>query len=88
MQRSIGSIISISAVPIRIILPIQSIHSNSTLEDLSKNMNKPLDQRRFRGNIWLNGETAWSEFDWIGKIMRIGTAEIEIMEPIDELITV
>lgn len=60
-----------------------SIHANATLEELSKNMNKPLDQRRFRGNIWLNGETAWSEFNWIGKVMRIGTAEIEIIEPIE-----
>ncbi|MDB4017433.1 MOSC domain-containing protein [Amylibacter sp.] len=60
-----------------------SIHTNSTLEDLSKSMNKPLDQRCFRGNIWLNGEAAWSEFDWIGKVIRIGTAELEIIEPIE-----
>ena len=60
-----------------------SIHTNSTLEDLSKSMNKPLDQRCFRGNIWLNEEAAWSEFDWIGKVIRIGTAELEIIEPIE-----
>jgi len=46
-------------------------------------MIKPLDQRCFRGNIWLNGEAAWSEFDWIGKVIRIGTAELEIIEPIE-----
>lgn len=60
-----------------------SIHANSTLEDLSKTMNKTLDQKRFRGNIWLNGETPWSEFNWIGNVMRIGTAEIKIVEPIE-----
>jgi uncharacterized protein YcbX len=60
-----------------------SIHANATLDDLSKTVGHPLDQRRFRGNIWLNDVPAWTEFDWIGKSLRIGTAEFEITKPIE-----
>ena len=46
-------------------------------------MDQPLDQRRFRGNIWLDDMPAWSEFDWLGKSIRVGTAEFNITEPIE-----
>lgn len=60
-----------------------SIHATATLDDLSKTMGQKLDQRRFRGNIWLDGVPAWGEFDWLGKSIRIGTAEFEITKPIE-----
>ena len=60
-----------------------SIHVTATLLDLSKTMRQPLDQRRFRGNIWLDDMIAWSEFDWIGKTISIGTTEIQITGPIE-----
>ncbi len=60
-----------------------SIHATASLDDLSKTMGKKLDQRRFRGNIWLDDIPAWSEFDWLGKSIRIGTAEFEITKPVE-----
>ena len=60
-----------------------SIHATATLNDLSKTMGQPLDQRRFRGNIWLNDVPAWGEHDWIGKSIRIGTAEFDVTKPIE-----
>ncbi|MEM7242667.1 MAG: MOSC N-terminal beta barrel domain-containing protein [Pseudomonadota bacterium] len=63
--------------------PTVSIQSLASLDRLSKAVGQPLDQRRFRGNIWLDGPKAFEEFDWSGKLLRIGQAEIEILEPIE-----
>ena len=63
--------------------PTVSIQSLASLDRLSAAMDHPLDQRRFRGNIWLDGPKAFEEFDWQGKVLRIGAAEIEILEPIE-----
>jgi len=63
-----------------------AIHATASLDALAKTVGQPLDQRRFRGNIWLNDVPAWSEFDWIGKSIRIGTAEFEITKPIERCI--
>jgi uncharacterized protein YcbX len=60
-----------------------SIHATATLANLARTMDQPLDQRRFRGNIWLDYVPAWSEQDWIGKSLRIGTVEFDITEPIE-----
>jgi len=59
-----------------------SILSNASLAALSRAVGGTLDQRRFRGNIWLDGFDPWEEFSWIGKHLRIGGAEFEITEPI------
>jgi uncharacterized protein YcbX len=60
-----------------------SIHTTASMDDLAQTLGQPLDQRRFRGNIWLDGYDAWSEFDWLGKSIRIGTAEFEITKPVE-----
>jgi hypothetical protein len=41
-----------------------------------------LDPRRFRGNLWLDGLAPWEEFDLVGKRLRIGAAELDVVEPI------
>lgn len=33
-----------------------------------------LSIHRWRGNIWIEGDDAWAERDWIGKDIRIGSA--------------
>lgn len=63
--------------------PSLSIHTNASLRALSDAVGSPLDQRRFRGNIWVDGFDAWEEFDWIGKRIRIGTAEFDITKPVE-----
>jgi hypothetical protein len=62
--------------------PSVSVNSISSLNDLSEIMDIKLHPRRFRGNIWIDGLEPWTELNWIGKIIRIGGAKLEVIEPI------
>lgn len=54
----------------------------ASLRALSDKLGQTLDPRRFRGNLWLDGLAPWEEFDLVGKRLRIGEAELEVIEPI------
>lgn len=41
-----------------------------------------LSALRWRGNLLIEGPSAWAETDWIGKRIEVGTVELEIVEPI------
>lgn len=60
-----------------------SLMSHSSLRALSEQAGARLDPRRFRGNLWVDGLAPWEELDWIGKTLSIGTAECEVVEPIE-----
>jgi ferredoxin-NADP reductase/uncharacterized protein YcbX len=60
-----------------------SIVNEATVASLSRAANVTLDPLRFRGNLYLDGLPAWSEFDWIGKRLRVGDVELEVLRPID-----
>ena len=60
-----------------------SLLSLSSIEDLSKKAGSTLDMRRFRGNLWINNSEPYEELNWVGKILRIGEAELEVIEPIE-----
>lgn len=65
--------------------PFQSISllNAASARALSDKLGQPIDMRRFRGNLWVEGMAPWEEFDLIGKVLRIGeTAEAEVVEPI------
>lgn len=38
---------------------------------------------RFRGNLYVEGLPAWSEFDWVGKQLRIGEIEFTVTKRIE-----
>ena len=59
-----------------------SILNETSLSALSQKIGQPLDPRQFRGNLWLDGLAPWEEFDLVGKRLRIGEAEFDIVEPI------
>ena len=59
-----------------------AILNEASLRALSQKVGQPLDPRRFRGNLWLDGLAPWEEFDLVGKRLRIGQAEFDIVEPI------
>jgi uncharacterized protein YcbX len=59
-----------------------SVLNESSLRALSQKLGQSLDPRRFRGNLWLDGLAPWEEFDLVGKRLRIGDAELEVIEPI------
>ena len=60
--------------------PSISLNSTSSLRALSQKVGTDLDQRRFRGNLWLDGLGPWEEFEWIGQTLRIGSAELRVVE--------
>ena len=57
-----------------------SLVSAATLEDLSQVAGQPIDARRFRPNIVVEGVSAWEEFNWVGREFNIGTARILITD--------
>lgn len=59
-----------------------SILNEASRRALSQKIGTDLDARRFRGNLWLEGLAPWEEFDLVGKRLRVGEAELDIVEPI------
>lgn len=53
--------------------------SHTAVEELTQ---APLQQQRWRGNIWLEGVPAWQEFEWMGRDLRLGTAILRVQERI------
>jgi hypothetical protein len=62
--------------------PSVSVLSLASLADLSARMGQDLSPLRFRGNLWVEGLAPWQEWDWIGRTLRIGPAELRIEERI------
>lgn len=62
--------------------PSVSIMTRASHAAVETAMGQSLELERWRGNIWLDGTDPLEEFEWIGKTIRIGTAELEIREPI------
>ncbi len=59
-----------------------AIHTTASHAAVESHLDQRLSQERWRGNIWLDGFSVGDEFAWIGKTLRIGSAELEIKEPI------
>lgn len=53
-----------------------------TYTDLERAFGGPIDRRRLRLNLHLDGAPAWSELNWIGKDLCIGDTRLEIVRPI------
>ncbi|MEZ5912551.1 MAG: MOSC domain-containing protein [Paracoccaceae bacterium] len=49
---------------------------------LGQRMGHALSIHRWRGNLWIEGTAPFEEFDWVGRRLRIGAAELEVVEPI------
>lgn len=62
--------------------PSVALLNRASLADLSARMGHDLSIHRWRGNLWLDGAAAWSEWDWIGRTLRIGSATLTIRERI------
>lgn len=62
--------------------PSVSLHTIASLATLSEQMRTPLSPDRFRGNLWLDGASAFAEFEWIGRDIRIGSAILTIKQRI------
>lgn len=62
--------------------PSISLNSLTTNHAVSQKLGTNLSPHRWRGNIWFDGLTPWEEFNWIGKTVQIGAAELLVREPI------
>ena len=62
--------------------PSISVLNRASLGALEARIGKPLAMERFRGNIWIDGLEPWAEFDWIGRDLRVGEAELRVRERI------
>lgn len=60
--------------------PSVSIMNRASHAAVEAAIGHPLEQERWRANIWLDGLDPWQEMDWIGHTVRIGGAEFEIRE--------
>jgi uncharacterized protein YcbX len=59
-----------------------SVLNLASHRDLAEHMGQEITALRWRGNIHLDGAAPWAEREWIGKTVRIGTAELRIDENI------
>lgn len=63
--------------------PSVAILGRASLDALSEKAGHPMDPRRFRGNLWLDGLAPFEELDWVGRSLRIGDTELVVKERID-----
>ncbi|MEL7173659.1 MAG: MOSC domain-containing protein, partial [Pseudomonadota bacterium] len=49
---------------------------------LGEHLGHPMQVRRFRGNLWLEGLAPWEEEAWVGREIAIGDVRFRVDEPI------
>jgi hypothetical protein len=52
----------------------------SSVEAFALEAGMPIDHRRFRANLYVEGLEPWDELRWLGRIIRAGTAELEVVD--------
>lgn len=63
--------------------PFVSIVGLESIADLERVVREPVDRRRFRANLHVEGLPPWSELDWVGKEISLGQARLRIEERIE-----
>ncbi len=62
--------------------PSISINNLASNAALGRDLGQDLSLHRWRGNLWLDGLAPWEEFQWVGRKLRLGGAELEVRERI------
>ena len=62
--------------------PFVSIINRASIADLERVVGQPVDPGRFRGNILVDGTDPWAEFGWVGRRLRVGSAELMVADRI------
>lgn len=60
-----------------------SVFNQSSLNELATEFGGPIDKRRFRGNLWIDGFPPWEELEWVGRDIEIGDSVLRVTEPIE-----
>ncbi|WP_108485548.1 MOSC domain-containing protein [Oceaniglobus ichthyenteri] len=63
--------------------PSVSIMNMASHRAVEQKLARPLDIRRWRGNLWLDGLGPWEEHDWLDKDIRIGEVTLRPVERIE-----
>ena len=76
VEKNNGLTHSFSDIPDKAI----SIINMATVIDLETKTKKKIDTIRFRCNFLIEGGSAWEEFNWIGKKIKIGNSILEVFK--------
>ena len=63
--------------------PCITLANPASLADLEARLGRKLGRTRFRMNAWFAALPAWAEHDLVGKTLRLGSAEVTVLEPVD-----
>jgi MOSC domain-containing protein len=58
-----------------------TLHGRGSLQALAAALGTEVSERRFRSNIAIDGLAAWEEQRWIGRRIRIGAVEFDVVKP-------
>lgn len=59
-----------------------SLINGTSVAALATAMEAPVDPIRFRANVYFDGAPAWSELDWIGEEITLGSARLHVVSAI------
>lgn len=59
-----------------------SILNLASVRDLENRIGRPVDPRRFRANVWIEGLDPWIENGWSGREMTVGEVTVKGVKPI------
>jgi uncharacterized protein YcbX len=62
--------------------PLVSLLNLTSVRDIERVVQKPVDPMRFRANFLLEGISPWNENQWIGRTICVGNARVEVVEMI------
>ncbi|PWC75957.1 MOSC domain-containing protein [Azospirillum sp. TSH64] len=64
--------------------PSVTLLNLASLRDLEERIAKqPVDPRRLRANLLVDGIDPWAERSWVGRTLTVGTARLEVVEALD-----
>ena len=58
-----------------------TLHGRGSLQAIQSALGRDVSESRFRSNIAVDGLNAWEEQSWVGRRIRIGTVEFEVVKP-------
>lgn len=61
---------------------VVSLINLASVADLERVVGRSVDPVRFRGNVYIEGLPAWTEFDWVGREIAVGDAKLRIVRRI------
>ncbi|MER7795865.1 MOSC domain-containing protein [Microbacterium sp. NPDC096154] len=64
-----------------------SLHAAASVAALNALVEAPVDDRRFRSNVVIDGVDAWEELSWAGRV-TIGNVQFEARQPIGRCLAV